>query len=295
MSFCAVAATAPHLSPDSGNGQRSRDALHLEFRTVPLLDDRWQPRNMTSPYVAVIRHDVTPGWCEHEPPLNAWWREERLMKLADLNAFDRAWSLRVVRHDSERGDPGPRYLAVYDVHSIDGCGAALAEERLTLGPSHHHSHEWLNRWSVTYFRRVTSYKERDMSRGRYWAIVKSDLQFGDERDATRFGQWYDSKHIPEICAARGVHGAWRWEVETHESGIGTADHRFWAVYSVESPADFAAARAARTSRGVPPFDGIWTDNVRDWALSFQEILRSYPSGTCTQRRAESGLMTAEED
>jgi hypothetical protein len=231
---------------------------------------------MSSPYVSVIRGDVTAAGRSHEAALNAWWSDEHVPKFVARDGFDRAWRLKVARRGSERGDPGPKYLAVYDIDQIDTFTLALAEDEPAWGPFHDDIDGWLVGWSRTYFRRLMGYNEGDIPKGRYWAIVKSDPKFRDLDEVARFRDWYDSTYVPEICAAPGIHGAWRWEAVPHESEIGPRRHPYWAVYSIDSPDAFEAVYADRTARGANAFDSMDSETMGDWALAFHEVILSCP-------------------
>ena len=78
--------------------------------------------------------------------------------------------------------------------------------------------------------------------------------------------------MPEICAYPGIHRAWRLEVEPDDNDLGPRRHRYWGVYQVDRPEDFAAARDDRARHGIEPWDGIWLPHLTNFEITFHELL-----------------------
>jgi hypothetical protein len=78
--------------------------------------------------------------------------------------------------------------------------------------------------------------------------------------------------MPEICAYPGIHRAWRLLVEPDDNDLGPRRQRSWGVYQIDDPSSFAAAREDRATRGIKPWDGIWLSSVRDFEITFHEVI-----------------------
>jgi hypothetical protein len=220
---------------------------------------------------SVVKANVTEAGREHEEPLNEWWSYEHVPEFVARPGFRRAWRLRTIDHASQRGDPGQKYLAVYEVESIQAFSDSLAASQPPWGPWQDFVDDWLVDWSRTHYRVLHSH-DQDDAEGSYWAIVRASLDFTGQDHEREFDEWYTHKHVPEICGQPGIHRAWRLQVEPHWDVVDPAPHRFWGVYQVDAPESFAAARERRTASGIEPWDGIWLPYLRDWRISYHELM-----------------------
>jgi len=228
---------------------------------------------------SVVRADVTTPDERREGELTQWWGREHQPEYLAFPGFNLAWLLKTLPRASTFGDPGQKYTAVYDIDTIGHFHDAL-EAGPPWGQWEADIGTWIVGWTRTY-RRTLTHQVADDGDGAYWVIVKSDLSLADvdEEDALR--RWYDEKHIPEFLAEPGFHRAWRLEVEPSDRDLGPRGHRFWAVYEVDSPEDFDQARQRRTDRGIEPWDGLWSNHLSDWGISYHEIINRLPRGALT--------------
>lgn len=222
-------------------------------------------------YWSIVKANVTPVGREFEEPLNEWWSYEHVPEFVAREGFRRGWRLRTVEHPGQVGDPGQKYLACYEVETIESFSRSLAQSQPPWGPWQEYVDDWLIDWSRTHYR-VTQSAYQDDAAGTHFAIVRANLNFRDAEHELEFNQWYSEKHLPEICAHEGIHRAWRLEKVEHHDVVDPAPHTYWAVYQVDSPEAFAAARQSRIDSGIEPWDGIWLPHLGDWGVQFHEIM-----------------------
>ena len=67
-----------------------------------------------------------------------------------------------------------------------------------------------------------------------------------------------------------------WAIVARDSGVCTKS---------DSPDAFAASREDRASRGIEPFDGIWLPKIRNFEISFCDILNEIDHDTAKRTRA----------
>lgn len=221
-------------------------------------------------YWSVIRANVAEEGRDREDALVRWWADEHQPEYVAMDGFHLAWLARTVAHESAFGDPGQRYAAIYEIDGIDHFNAALAAGP-PWGPWEEFVGKWVLDWTRTYYRLLDQRSVSDAA-GAYWTIVKSDVDLDGPEDEARFHEWYRETHVPELLEHPGFHRAWRLELFPDPTDLGPRRHRFWAVYEVDSPAAFAGARASRAERGIEPWDGLWLSQLRDWGVSYHEVV-----------------------
>ena len=79
-------------------------------------------------------------------------------------------------------------------------------------------------------------------------------------------------HFPELISHPGFQGGWRLQVLPDAGDLGPRRQRYWGVYRVRSIEDFAAARASRAERGLPPWDGLWGENLINTRIDCYEVV-----------------------
>jgi hypothetical protein len=139
------------------------------------------------------------------------------------------------------------------------------------GPWQQYVNEFLTDWERTYYR-VVHHERPASSSGQYWAIVRANVDFTQPGQEREFDDWYTSKHMPEICSHPGIYQGWRLLVEPDDNDLGPRRQWSWGVYQIDDPLSFAAAREDRAARGIEPWDGIWLSHVRDFEITFHEVI-----------------------
>jgi hypothetical protein len=142
---------------------------------------------------------------------NAWYNGEHAPRYITQPGFRRGWRIERFDQAGQRGEPGQRFVAVYEIDSVAAFNAALQRD---LAASHPWE-QWETRikdWQRTYYRNLlaygAAYPERE-DRGRFWTIVRVDLDVLEDQEEQAFNAWYDSRHIPEVCSFAGFRRAWR--------------------------------------------------------------------------------------
>jgi len=218
---------------------------------------------------SIVRANVAAGAAEDAQEFLRWWADEHQPEYVAMDGFRRAWLLERVDHPHAHGEQGQAFTAVYEVDAIDDFHRAL-DAGPPWGPWQRYVDEWLVDWTRTY-RAKTTEQAKDERAGAHWAVVAADFELETAAERRRFDAWYDERHLPELLANPGFHRAWRMRLTPHEGDLGARGHTFWAVYEVDSPDHFAAARQRRLEAGVEPWDGIWGERLRDWSISFHRV------------------------
>jgi hypothetical protein len=216
---------------------------------------------------AVIRCNLRDPGAAAE--FNRWYDGRHLPRYVRQPGFRRGWRLEKLDHPAERGDPGQRYLAIYEMESVAAFNAALERDHL-------HGHPWegwesrITDWQRTYYRELLSFgasAPAGAGLGRFWTIVRVDFAGSDLAQEEAFNLWYDTHHIPEICAFPGFRRAWRLKLEPHCAELGPRRQKYAAVYETDDVDYLPTVR-----RGAIPWDGIWTDQIRNWEIGFYRKL-----------------------
>jgi hypothetical protein len=212
---------------------------------------------------------------------NRWYDEQHAPRYIGQPGFRRGWRLEKLDHAAQRGDPGQRYLAICETESVAAFNAAVDRDFATRG---HPWEEWETRvqdWQRTYYRKLFSFgmtTPPDAGAGGFWTIVRVDLDGVDNAGEQSFNSWYDDRHVPEVCRFPGFRRAWRLRVEPDSDEVGPRGQRCVAVYETDDPDYLPTAR-----RGATPWDGIWTNQIRNWEIGFYRKLYDYEAVT---RRAD---------
>lgn len=230
---------------------------------------------MSGPFWSVVKTNLAPEGSSREQVFNDWW-DDHAAEYVAKDGFLRGWRLRAIEHPGAIGSPAHRYLAVYEVEAISAFNRALEEGTEShpgdpWGPWQEYVDRYLLDWERTYYRLIGE-REGDAGTGGFWAVVMVDFEDPDGLHEQRFDHWYDTVHLPEICSHPGVHRGRRLRVEPDANDLGPHRQRFWAVYEVDRPDSFAAARRDRADRGIEPWDGVWLPYVRNFEIAFYEVL-----------------------
>jgi hypothetical protein len=225
-------------------------------------------RGQAPPVWAIIKANITPEGRPHEEAFSAWYSAEHVPEYVAREGFSWGRRLRRVAAEGQVGEAEHEYLAVYAVDDVPTFNAALAAGP-PWGPWHADIDRYVCDWERTYYR-VIGEHFRDGGKGRYWALVKIDLD--PAADEGEFDAWYSAVHLPEIASNPGFHRAWRLRVEPDANDLGERRQRYWAVYEVDDPECFVAAREKRFAAGTQAWDGVWADAVRNVQICFYELI-----------------------
>lgn len=200
---------------------------------------------------------------------NAWYNGQHAPRYIVQPGFRRGWRLERFDQAGQRGQPGQRFLAIYEVDSVAAFNAALERD---LAESHPWE-QWETRiqdWQRTYYRNLLTYggvqPERG-NKGRFWTIVRVDFDWLEEKEEQAFNAWYDNRHVPEVCGFAGSRRAWRLKLEPDDGDLGPRGQKYMAVYETDYPDYLPKVR-----RGTVPWDGIWGDHIRNWEMGFYRKL-----------------------
>jgi len=200
---------------------------------------------------------------------NRWYNDEHAPRYIRQPGFRRGWRLERLDHPAQRGNPRQRYLAIYETDTVSAFNAALARD---LEESHPWE-EWETRivdWQRTYYRGVFSYGYKTPPVGElggFWTIVRVDFEAEDSRAEAAFNEWYNTKHVPEVCSFPGFRRSWRLELEPDAGDLGPRGQKYVAIYESDDPNYLPNARS-----GATPWDGLWADRVRNWEIVFYRKL-----------------------
>lgn len=203
---------------------------------------------------------------------NRWYNLEHAPRYIRQPGFVRGWRLERLDRPEQRGDPGQRYLAVYETKTIAAFNDALERDRAESHPWE----EWETRiqdWQRTYYRSLFAYGDASPppgDRGGFWTIVRVDVSGLDAGREAEFNHWYDTRHVPEVCSFPGFRRAWRLKLEPDAGDLGARGQRYVAVYETDAADYLPMAR-----RGAVPWDGVWSDHIRNWEIGFYRKLYDY--------------------
>jgi hypothetical protein len=193
--------------------------------------------------------------------------------------FRRGWRLKRVEHGYQKGTQGPKFLAVYEIQSIEDFVVALelAKEKEADNSSWTALVGKVRDLQRSYYSLRLAYRDREKENidigDCHWTIVKANFESTDSNAESEFNEWYNNIHVPEVCSFPGFHRAWRLEMVPHEKNSGFASHKYWAVYETDNVDYLQKAR-----EGTTPWDGIWDNNIKDWSISFYNVLFQDLSG-----------------
>lgn len=225
-----------------------------------------EPADGFAPRVwSVVKASIAPAGRSREEEFNGWYNTQHVPEWVAQPGFIRAWRLRALHdHPAQRQPHQHGYCAVYELHSVAAFNNALAASHgAPWGPWQEYVGTHLIDWERTYYRTLAALAPDDgQVDAPYWAIVKTDFH-GTPAQEAEFNRWYNQTHFPELVAHEGFQGGWRLQVLPDPGDLGPRRQRYWAVYRVASPEHFQAARAERAARGLGPWDGLWSESLRD--------------------------------
>jgi hypothetical protein len=220
---------------------------------------------------SVVKANISPAGRHRESEFNEWYNHEHVPEWVSKPSFLQAWRLRALEHTGQEGVHHHAYYAIYELESIAAFNEALARsEGAPWGSWQQYVGDHLIDWERTYYR-VLCAIDPEHTDAHHWAIVKTDFH-GSESEERDFNAWYDEQHFPELVSHDGFQGGWRLRMEADEGDLGERRQRYWAVYRVSDIECFLQARKARAARGLPPWDGLWQENLRDTEFSFYELI-----------------------
>jgi hypothetical protein len=224
---------------------------------------------------SVVKASISAAGRDREDEFNVWYNERHVPEWVAQPGFRRGWRLRALDHPTQTHPHEHGYYAVYELESVDAFNDALARsDGAPWGEWQAYVGSHLIDWERTYYRTLAAIAPEAVD-APYWAIVKTDFQ-GSEAREREFNRWYDEQHFPELVSHEGFQGGWRLAVLPDAGDLGPRRQRYWAVYRVRSIDDFAAARAARAARGLPPWDGLWSENLIDTRIDCYEMVHYEP-------------------
>jgi hypothetical protein len=225
---------------------------------------------------SVVKANISPAGRHREAEFNDWYNHEHVPEWVAKPGFVRAWRLRALEHPEQDGVHRHAYYAIYELESIAAFNDALARSGgAPWGSWQRYVGDHLVDWERTYYR-VLCALDPSHADARHWAIVKTDF-CGSESQEREFNDWYDDTHLPELVS-HGFQGGWRLRVEADEGDLGERRQRYWAVYRVSEIERFLQARSRRAARGLPPWDGLWRENLRNTEFNFYELVHHEPDG-----------------
>jgi hypothetical protein len=213
----------------------------------------------------------------YEDEFNHWYNSTHVPVYVSRPGFRRAWRLRRIDSEGQRGEKGQTFMAIYEIVSIEFFANALKKALETFD---HPWEGWENRiidWQRTYYRVRLNHQDRQRDdtnvAGRFWTIVKADFEDNRPGKEEEFNRWYDKVHVPEVCSFPGFRRAWRLEAFPHDSQLGPTGHKYWAVYETD-----AIDYLPKVRKGKTPWDGIWNESIRNWTIMFYKVLYQDLSG-----------------
>ncbi len=214
---------------------------------------------------------------------NDWYNTVHVPAFVARPGFSRAWRIRRLAHSEQRGDPGQEFLAVYETESIDAFLAALRKTEAESGHSWEGWERHLSDWQRSYHRVLAVWHddETDDTPGPYWAIVKVDFASQPDRSESAFNDWYNDVHVPEVISNPGFRRAWRLQSVPHDSQLGAAGQKYWAVYETDRIDDLVVAR-----RDTVAWDGVWAPCIRHWSQLYHEVLYRHSRTMSADARAD---------
>ncbi len=151
---------------------------------------------------------------KHEEEFNAWYNTEHLPELLSLPGF-----LDAARYVATRG--GPKYLAVYELTSIEAVQSQLFNERKRT--------PWENRMSPRVTgknltrivgRQIFPSTLENPDRGMAPALQIGRMSVPESADA-EWNEWYNSEYIPGYLKVPGVIYARRYRAVDSERSFAT--------------------------------------------------------------------------
>jgi hypothetical protein len=231
----------------------------------------------TPRFWSVVKANVSAAGSHREQEFNRWYDAEHVPEWVSKPGFIRAWRLRALPHPRQEGTHHHTYYAIYELRSIDSFNRAIAQSQgAPWGPWQQYVGDHLLDWERTYYQVLCSINPEHTD-APHWAIVKTDFH-GNEEEEREFNEWYDRTHLPELASHEGFQGGWRLRMEPDDGDLGERRQRYWAVYRVAHIEQFLNARCARAMRGLPPWDGLWSANLRNTEFNFYELLHYETSG-----------------
>jgi hypothetical protein len=234
---------------------------------------------------SVVKANISPTGSHRELEFNDWYNREHVPEWVSKQGFVRGWRLRALEHSGQEGVHHHSYYAIYELESIAAFNDALAQSQgAPWGSWQQYVGDHLIDWERTYYRVLCAIDPAHTD-ARHWAIVKTDF-YGTDSQEREFNDWYNETHFPELISHDGFQGGWRLRMEADEGDLGARRQRYWAVYRVGDIELFLQARSQRAARGLPPWDGLWQENLRNTEFNFYELIHSEPHGGVLDARVE---------
>lgn len=194
-----------------------------------------------------------------------WYAAERLEQHLSVPGCSAAWLLGTITHKDTHGTAFPNVIAVYEVAEPVSFSAGVFETSIEWGefaPSLTDAKRLTRRVLCEYAARPEVHD--------VWASVRInfvDLPHKDRLQEVAFNEWYDTKHVPEICAFPGFSHAWRLARTGRRLHV-PYDEDYWAIYAVDEPATLMKPVLN------PWWDGVWQNNVEPGSLarSYHRVL-----------------------
>ena len=221
---------------------------------------------------AVVRANITEEGQPSEAAFSDWWSKEHVPEYTAKRGFLSGRRLSVVADHQIQGSAEHKYLAIYEVDSVEAFNNALSDGP-PWGPWHAEIDRLVCHWERTFYRVLSLYEVDDRA-GDYFAIVKLDFAESAASREIEFNEWYTNKHVPELCAFPGFHRAWRLSVEEDGNDLGPRRQHYWAVYEVDTPGHFVEARASRAASGIKPWDGLWGPELLNVQMDHYKVISS---------------------
>jgi hypothetical protein len=236
---------------------------------------------------AVVKANITDAGRSREAEFSDWWSQEHVPEYVARDGFFSGRRLHLVGAPEAGSPETHEYLAIYEVETVAAFNDALADGP-PWGPWHADIDSYVCDWERTYYR-LTSLHEVDDQPGDHLVIVKADFTEDSAEREAEFNDWYDNKHVPELCAHPGFHRAWRLVVEPDDNDLGPRRQRFWAVWEVDTPEHFSGARAKRVEQGIVPWDGLWGDSLANIEMTPYELIYAVDHAEALEKIARGSV------
>lgn len=105
---------------------------------------------------------------------------------------------------------------------------------------------------------------------RFWAVVKANITEEGRLVEEAFSDWWSQEHVPEYAARTGFISGKRLRATSEPGQPSAAEHRYLAVYEVDTVATFNDALAAGPPWG--PWHADINHLVRDWERTYYRVL-----------------------
>lgn len=198
-----------------------------------------------------------------EDEFNRWYDEEHLAERLGLPGF------RTAQRYVAAGEAVPKYMNLYDLESVGAL--QTPEYRHAFGPGRTPwTARMLGQVVINFSRNVLEQSfalDGSTPAGKVGAVLLVSLDFPAAPEG-EFDDWYNTEHLPYLCALPGVIRARRFVAREKqpEDLLG----KYLAIYDLTGPEPIQAPSWAAS------LDSPWSKRiVRHWTRRFRNLYRTY--------------------